>query len=119
MTSANRRPPQKKLSGRMPAKRRNLYQRGASAERFVRNDLFARGASVVIRAAGSKSPGMAAKVDLVAIFPGGDPVLIQAKPRAGSIPKKQRDELAPLAAEIKGCGYEAYRAKGVRSDAVH
>ena len=62
---------------------------------------------------------MAAKVDLVAIFPGGDPVLIQAKPRAGSIPKKQRGELATLAAEIKGCAYEAYREKGVRYDAIH
>ena len=74
------------------------YARGADFERKVRDHYYQRGASLVVRAAGSHTP-----VDLVVLYPNGDIDLIQCK-RDGKLP----------AAEIKKAfEYEAVKFHGL------
>ena len=113
-------------------KRSRNYARGASTERFLRDDLYARGASIVMRGAGSKSviPKEVAekkwdqnppKVDLIAVFPfwPTSVLFIQSKPRAGSIPKKQREALERFGNEVNACVAEGFRNKGAKYDIIH
>lgn len=56
------------------------YARGADFERKVRDHYYKRGASLVVRAAGSHTP-----VDLVVLYSDGEVDLIQCK-RDGKLP---------------------------------
>lgn len=109
------------------------YKRGSAHERFLRDDLYCnKGALLVMRGAGSKSVipksiveqkwlGNGPKVDLIALFPNWPTsvLLVQSKPRAGSIPKKQRLALVSLASKIHSCVAEGYRKKGANYDIIY
>lgn len=85
--------------------RRTNYGRGADFERRARDDLYAKGALLVVRAAGSHG-----KADLVALFPAEDldyeidcPIvtvpnvwLVQVK-KDGKIPLDEREALIEIA----------------------
>ncbi len=68
------------------------YARGANFERRVRDLYYQRGASLVVRAAGSHTP-----VDLVALYPNGDVDLIQCK-RDGKLPAAEVEKAYDLEA---------------------
>jgi hypothetical protein len=119
----------KKPKKRPKLKRRN-YARGSETERFLVHNLLDRGALLALKGGGSKSysPDLGdevkPKVDIVALFPGGSRrnraqvVLVQSKPKAGSIPEAQRDALGLLAARTDACAYEGYRKSGAKYDVI-
>lgn len=73
------------------------YAAGAQFERKVRDRLYADGARLVVRSAGSKGP-----VDLVALFPPlWLPRLVQVK-RNGRMTKAAKKELLELAKSVDG-----------------
>ena len=55
-----------------------LYNKGASFERRIIHDLVNMGALIAMRGAGSKSAG-SIKADIIALFPSGYLLIIQAK----------------------------------------
>ena len=67
-----------------------LYSKGASFERKIIHDLIDMGALIAMRGAGSKSFGTI-KADIMALFPSGYLVIIQAK-NTGAKLKKEREE---------------------------
>ncbi len=88
------------------------YQRGRAFEYRARDELYLRGALIVVRSAGSKT-----KVDLVAVFPAlqsymewppePEVWLVQCK-RDGNLPAAEREELLRIA-DASGC--RAWHAK--------
>lgn len=62
------------------------YRRGADFERKVRDWYYERGASLVVRAAGSHTP-----VDLVVLYADGEVDLVQCK-RDGKLSKAEADK---------------------------
>ena len=67
-----------------------LYNKGASFERKIIHDLIGMGALLAIRGAGSKSAG-SIKADIMALFPSGYLVIIQAKTSKRKL-KKEKEE---------------------------
>jgi Holliday junction resolvase len=116
----------KKTTSTKPKRRKLLakrnYARGAATERFLVHDLIRRGAHLVMKGGGSKSYSPKQpnppKVDLVALF-GSEVVLVQSKPRSGSIPKAQRSALVKLAERTVACAFEGYREKGAQYDLIY
>ena len=66
------------------------YNKGASFERRIIHDLVSMGALIAMRGAGSKSAG-SIKADIMALFPSGYLVIIQAK-NTGAQLKREREE---------------------------
>ena len=66
------------------------YTKGASFERRIIHDLIGMGALIAIRGAGSKSAG-SIKADIMALFPSGYLLIIQAKSSKAKF-KKEREE---------------------------
>ena len=64
------------------------YNKGASFERRIIHDLVSMGALIAMRGAGSKSAG-SIKADIMALFPSGYLVIIQAK-NTGAKLKRER-----------------------------
>jgi hypothetical protein len=67
-----------------------LYSKGARFERQIIHDLTNMGALIAIRGAGSKSSG-SIKADIMALFPSGCLLIIQAKSSKAKF-KKEREE---------------------------
>ena len=67
-----------------------LYIKGAVFERKIIHDLIDMGALIAMRGAGSKSAG-SIKADIMALFPSGYLVIIQAK-NTGAKLKREREE---------------------------
>ena len=67
-----------------------LYIKGAVFERKIIHDLIDMGALIALRGAGSKSAG-SIKADIMALFPSGYLVIIQAK-NTGAKLKREREE---------------------------
>ena len=67
-----------------------LYLKGAVFERKIIHDLVKMGALIAIRGAGSKSFG-SIKVDIMALFPSGYLVIIQAKNSSSKFKKEQEE----------------------------
>ena len=67
-----------------------LYIKGAVFERKIIHDLIDMGALIAMRGAGSKSAG-AIKADIMALFPSGYLVIIQAKTSKRRF-KKEKEE---------------------------
>ena len=70
-----------------------LYNKGASFERKIVHDLVDMGAILAIRGAGSKSFG-SIKADIMALFPSGYLVIIQAKNSSSKFKKEPEEILA-------------------------
>ena len=70
-----------------------LYNKGASFERKIVHDLVDMGAILAIRGAGSKSFG-SIKADIMALFPSGYLVIIQAKNSSNKFKKEQEEFMA-------------------------
>ena len=70
-----------------------LYNKGASFERKIVHDLVDMGAILAIRGAGSKSFG-SIKADIMALFPSGYLVIIQAKNSSRKFKKDHEEFLA-------------------------
>ena len=66
------------------------YSKGASFERRIIHDLVNMGALIAMRGAGSKSAG-SIKADIMALFPSGYLVIIQAKTSKRRF-KKEKEE---------------------------
>ena len=69
------------------------YNKGASFERRIIHDLVNMGALLAIRGAGSKSAG-SIKADIMALFPSGYLVIIQAKNSSSKFKKEQEEFMA-------------------------
>ena len=69
------------------------YIKGASFERRIIHDLVDMGALLAIRGAGSKSSG-SIKADIMALFPSGVLVIIQAKNSSSKFNKEKEEFLA-------------------------
>ena len=67
-----------------------LYNKGASFERKIIHDLIDMGALIAMRGAGSKSFGTI-KADIMALFPSGYLVIIQAKNSSSKFKKEQEE----------------------------
>ena len=78
-----------------------LYNKGARFERQILHDLTDMGALLAIRGAGSKSFG-SIKADIMALFPSGYLVIIQAKNSSSKFKKEREDfNKHPLIPNIK------------------
>ena len=66
------------------------YSKGASFERRIIHDLVNMGALIAMRGAGSKSAG-SIKADIMALFPSGYLVIIQAKNSSSKFKKEQEE----------------------------
>ena len=78
-----------------------LYNKGARFERQILHDLIDMGALLAIRGAGSKSFG-SIKADIMALFPSGYLVIIQAKNSSSKFKKEREDfNKHPLIPNIK------------------
>ena len=71
----------------------HLYNKGASFERKIIHDLIDMGALIAMRGAGSKSAG-SIKADIMALFPSGYLVIIQAKTSKRKLKKEKEEFLA-------------------------
>ena len=71
----------------------HLYNKGASFERKIIHDLIDMGALLAMRGAGSKSAG-AIKADIMALFPSGYLVIIQAKTSKRKLKKEKEEFIA-------------------------
>ena len=69
------------------------YSKGASFERRIIHDLIGMGALLAIRGAGSKSAG-SIKADIMALFPSGYLVIIQAKNSSSKFKKEHEEFIA-------------------------
>ena len=69
------------------------YNKGASFERRIIHDLIGMGALLAIRGAGSKSFGTI-KADIMALFPSGYLVIIQAKNSSSKFKKEHEEFIA-------------------------
>ena len=69
------------------------YNKGASFERRIIHDLVNMGALIAMRGAGSKSAG-SIKADIMALFPSGYLVIIQAKNSSSKFKKEHEEFLA-------------------------
>ena len=69
------------------------YNKGASFERRIIHDLIGMGALIAMRGAGSKSFGTI-KADIMALFPSGYLVIIQAKNSSSKFKKEQEEFMA-------------------------
>ena len=69
------------------------YSKGASFERRIIHDLIGMGALLAIRGAGSKSFG-SIKADIMALFPSGYLVIIQAKNSSSKFKKEHEEFIA-------------------------
>ena len=69
------------------------YSKGASFERRIIHDLVNMGALIAMRGAGSKSAG-SIKADIMALFPSGYLVIIQAKNSSSKFKKEQEEFMA-------------------------
>ena len=67
-----------------------LYNKGARFERQILHDLIGMGALLAIRGAGSKSFG-SIKADIMALFPSGYLLIIQAKNSDKKFKKEQEE----------------------------
>ena len=67
-----------------------LYLKGAVFERKIIHDLIDMGALIAMRGAGSKSAG-SIKADIMALFPSGYLVIIQAKNSSSKFKKEQEE----------------------------
>ena len=67
-----------------------LYNKGAVFERKIIHDLIDMGALIAMRGAGSKSFGTI-KADIMALFPSGYLVIIQAKNSSSKFKKEQEE----------------------------
>ena len=70
-----------------------LYNKGARFERQLLHDLIGMGALLAIRGAGSKSFG-SIKADIMALFPSGYLVIIQAKNSSSKFKKEHEEFIA-------------------------
>jgi Holliday junction resolvase len=70
-----------------------LYIKGASFERRIIHDLIGMGALIAMRGAGSKSFGTI-KADIMALFPSGYLVIIQAKNSSSKFKKEHEEFIA-------------------------
>ena len=70
-----------------------LYIKGAVFERKIIHDLIDMGALLVMRGSGSKSYG-SIKADIMALFPSGYLVIIQAKASKRKLKKEKEEFLA-------------------------
>ena len=70
-----------------------FYNKGASFERKIIHDLIDMGALLVMRGSGSKSYG-SIKADIMALFPSGYLVIIQAKNSSSKFKKEQEEFMA-------------------------
>jgi Holliday junction resolvase len=70
-----------------------LYNKGARFERTLIHDLTDMGALIAIRGAGSKSAG-SIKADIMALFPSGVLVIIQAKNSSSKFKKEKEEFMA-------------------------
>ena len=70
-----------------------LYNKGASFERKIIHDLIDMGALIAMRGAGSKSFGTI-KADIMALFPSGYLVIIQAKNSSNKFKKEHEEFIA-------------------------
>ena len=66
------------------------YNKGARFERQILHDLTDMGALIAIRGAGSKSAG-SIKADIMALFPSGYLIIIQAKNSSSKFKKEQEE----------------------------
>ena len=71
----------------------HLYNKGASFERKIIHDLIDMGALIAMRGAGSKSAG-SIKADIMALFPSGYLVIIQAKTSKRKLKKEKEEFIA-------------------------
>ena len=71
----------------------HLYNKGASFERKIIHDLIGMGSVLAIRGAGSKSFGTI-KADIMALFPSGYLVIIQAKTSKRKLKKEKEEFIA-------------------------
>ena len=69
------------------------YNKGASFERRIIHDLVNMGALIAMRGAGSKSAG-SIKADIMALFPSGYLVIIQAKTSKRKFKKEKEEFMA-------------------------
>ena len=69
------------------------YSKGASFERRIIHDLVNMGALIAMRGAGSKSAG-SIKADIMALFPSGYLVIIQAKNSSSKFKKEKEEFIA-------------------------
>ena len=69
------------------------YIKGAVFERKIIHDLIDMGALIAMRGAGSKSAG-SIKADIMALFPSGHLVIIQAKNSSSKFKKEQEEFMA-------------------------
>ena len=69
------------------------YIKGAVFERKIIHDLIDMGALIAMRGAGSKSAG-SIKADIMALFPSGYLVIIQAKNSSSKFKKEQEEFMA-------------------------
>ena len=69
------------------------YSKGASFERRIIHDLVNMGALIAMRGAGSKSAG-SIKADIMALFPSGYLVIIQAKNSSNKFKKEKEEFIA-------------------------
>ena len=69
------------------------YNKGAVFERRIIHDLTEMGALLVMRGSGSKSYG-SIKADIMALFPSGYLVIIQAKNSSSKFKKEQEEFMA-------------------------
>ena len=70
-----------------------LYIKGAVFERKIIHDLIDMGALIAMRGAGSKSAG-SIKADIMALFPSGYLIIIQAKNSSSKFKKEQEEFMA-------------------------
>ena len=70
-----------------------LYNKGARFERQLLHDLIGMGALIAMRGAGSKSFGTI-KADIMALFPPGYLVIIQAKNSSNKFKKEHEEFIA-------------------------
>ena len=70
-----------------------LYLKGAVFERKIIHDLIDMGALIAMRGAGSKSAG-SIKADIMALFPSGYLVIIQAKTSKRKLKKEKEEFIA-------------------------
>ena len=99
------------------------YIKGAVFERKIIHDLIDMGSVLAIRGAGSKSFG-SIKADIMALFPSGYLVIIQAKNSSSKFKKEHEEFLAhkgiqggsPICGKPQGCraqGRVRFQHKGV------
>ena len=77
-----------------------LYIKGAVFERKIIHDLIDMGAILAIRGAGSKSAG-SIKADIMALFPSGYLVIIQAKTSKRKFKKEKEEFMAHKGIQAK------------------